>query len=655
MSRPLGTLGFLLAGAMLAMSVLLHAGWMPGWATFGLVALIGLRVLQRALRPVRVHALVRLALTLGMIVLAWSQFVPLGNRALFASLLAAMLVLKLVESESVRDARLVVTFSCFLAMTAFLFGQGPVQAAATIVVVLLLFAALNELLPGASGEPRPRAAAALAFSLRLVLLALPFAAIAFVAFPRLDTPLWRGSEEIRTGRTGMSDRLEPGQLARIALDDTPVFRVTFDGALPQPRDRYFRGLVFWAFDGRAWSGEGAMRGLAPQLRVLGPELAYEVLIDATDQNWVYLLDAPTVAPEGARIGGDFSVRFAKPISNVMRYQGRSAMDYVMQERLPAQLADWALRTGAGNPRAKALGRQWGAMHGNDHRAIVDEGLALIRRDFTYSLDPPLLGADPVDDFLFSSRIGFCEHFASSFALLMRAAGVPTRVVAGFQGGYYNRAGGYLTVLRSDAHAWTEVWLAGEGWVRVDPTAAVSPSRIERGSRALRGDAVDDEGFGVTVRDRWDLLGAWWTRAIVQFNAISQRELFGKLGIERATWREMGAVLLAGGFGALALAALLGFRPRPRTRDPVLAAWHRVCARLARAGVARRVNEGPRDYAERAAAALPEQAPQIRALSLRFAALRYAPGTSDADAPAFAREARAFRPARTATAGARRAS
>ena len=654
MNAPLSQLGFVLAASMLATSVTLHATWMPTWAVAALVALIALRVAQRSLRPARVHLLVRLALTAGMVLIVWTQFVPLGNRAVFAALLASMLVLKLVETESIRDARVVVTFGCFLAMSAMLFGQGPVQTAATAIAVLLLFASLAELVPGTRGATRARLRASLAFALRLVLLAVPFAAIAFVAFPRLESPLWRGADEVRRGRTGMSDRLEPGQLSAVALDDTPVFRVTFEGPVPAPRDRYFRGLVFWAFDGSAWSGEGAMRALRPDLTVLGPEVAYEVLIDATDQAWAYLLDAPTVAPAGASIGGDFSVRFPTPIANVTRYVARSATTYRMQERLSPQLAGWALRTGAGNPRAKALALSWRARHGPDDRAVIEEALTLIRNEFTYSLDPPLLGADPVDDFLFSSRIGFCEHFASAFALLMRAAGIPTRVVAGFQGGYFNQTGGHLTVLRSDAHAWTEVWLAGQGWTRVDPTAAVSPARIERGSLGMRGGS-DADFFGLRVRDRWDLVGAWWTRAIVQFNALSQRELFARVGIERATWREMGVALVAGGFAAIALAVAFGFRPRLRRRDPVLEAWRRLGALLARAGVPRRANEGPRDYGERAAAALPVHGARIRALSLRFAALRYASGTPEADRAAFVRDARAFRPNRAATVGSRGAS
>ena len=654
MTIPLPGLAFTMTAATLAAAIALHAGWMPAWAMAALLALIGVRVAQRALRPARVHLVVRIALILGTVIVVWSQFAPLGNRPVFAALLASMLALKLVETETARDARLVVTFGCFLAMTAFLFGQGPVQTVGTAVVVMLVFATLAELVPGARGDARPRLGRVVGFALRVVLLALPFAAVAFVAFPRLDTPLWRGSDETRRGRTGMSDRLEPGQLAAISLDDTPVFRVTFDGPPPPPAQRYFRGLVFWSFDGSAWSAEGALRSMAPDLRVTGPETRYHVLLDATDQSWVYLMDAPTAAPAGATVGADFSVRFPAPITAAVRYEGRSATSYVMQERLPMTLGQWATRTGNGNPRAKALGAEWRAKHGADARAIIDEGLAMISRDFTYSLDPPLLGADPVDDFLFSSRIGFCEHFASSFALLMRAAGLPARVVAGFQGGYYNAAGGYVTVLRSDAHAWTEIWLPDQGWVRIDPTAAVSPQRIQRGARELRG-LADDAGFGITVRDRWDLLGAWWTRTVVQFNALSQRELFGEIGIAGATWREMGLVLLAGGFAALAFAALVGFRPRRRTRDAVLEAWHRVCARLARAGVPRRPNEGPLAYAERVAAALPDDAPHVRALSRRFAALRYAPGSTDADLPEFVRAARAFRPARDATAGAGRPS
>jgi len=651
--KPTGT-GFELAAATLGAALALHVVWVPRWVLALLVALVVLRVLHRRFIGTRVPLLVRLALIAGMVMIAWSQFAALGNRPVFAALLASMLVLKLVETESIRDARLVVTFSCFLAMTAFLFGQGPVQTAATVALVVLAFAALAELVPGESAGPRLGLRPVLLYALRTVALALPFSLIAFVAFPRLDAPLWRGADEMRRGRTGMSDRLEPGQFSSVALDDTPVFRARFVGEPPAPRDRYFRGMVFGAFDGSAWTGEGALRAIAPQLVVRGPVLEYEILIEATDQPWAFLIDSPVEAPLGASLGGDATVRFARPLVGATRYFGRSTLDYVLDARLPVQLRRWTLRTGPGNPRTKALAQGWRERHGDNHRAIVDEALAIITRDFTYSLDPPLLGRDPVDDFLFSSRIGFCEHFASAFALLMRAAGVPARVVVGYQGGYYNRAGGHLTVLKSDAHAWTEVWFEGPGWVRIDPTAAVSPSRIERGARELRG-GFDEEAFGSVLRERWDLVGTWWTRAVVQFNALSQRELFAKIGMPESTWRSLALVFVVGGIAALGIAALLGFRPVRRRRDPVLEAWRRACRRLARAGVPRRPNEGPYDYAERAARVLPHEAPRIHALSRRFARLRYADVTLDADREAFEREVRRFRPTRAATIAGRRAS
>ena len=660
MKAALTTAGFAGTTLTLAGAIGLHASWMPWWFTAFLLGMIALRFLQRSARPVRVPALLRLAIMAGLLIAIWINFQPLGSRPVYAGLLSGMLALKLLETESVRDARLVVTFSLFLAMCGFLFDQGPIQSLATAVVVVIAFATLHGLVPGAAGVgDERRVMRALLAALKFCALAIPFAAIVFVAFPRLDAPLWGGPEETRKGRTGMSDRLDPGQLSGIALDDSPAFRVSFDGRVPEPQDRYFRAMVFWSFDGLGWQGNQALHGFedAPVVRPTGTPVAYEVTMEPTNQRWIALLDAPVAAPSGMTLGGDLQGRAKTPISTALRYDARSVSRYVLQPELPRLQRYRGLQLPIqGNLRARELANSLRARHADD-RAFIAAVLGIFNRDFIYSLDPPLLGKDPIDDFLFGSKIGFCEHFASSFTFLMRAARVPARVVVGYQGGYYNATGNYLTVLNSDAHAWSEVWLPGEGWVRVDPTAAVAPERIERGSQVLRGAGGWLQGdWGLAVRDRWDMLGAWWNSAIVEFNALRQRSLFAGLGLPDAGWAELGVVLLLGGIAALALATAIGFRRPRQRRDPVLAAWRTLCERLARAGVPRRPSEGPADFAERAARALPEHAERIRALSSRFVSLRYARSTSEPPEIAeFGRAVRAFRPSRIATKRASRSS
>jgi transglutaminase-like putative cysteine protease len=653
---------FAATSATLVATLLLHARWMP----LGLLALLlGMIVLllvwrQRGRR--RLPLLLRMLLLAMLVVIVYRSLGNLFGREAGSALLAAMLTLKLTEADTRRDARVLVAVGAFLAMCGFLFDQGVVQWIFTALAVVLMLATLYDLVPSAREPTRAfgvLSGGAWRDAARLALFAIPFAVACFLFFPRLSSPLWGAPEDAFSGRTGMSDRMEPGALSALALDDTPVMRITFDdGVLPAPRDRYWRGLVLWWFDGRAWSGPGAYVGFQRdvELRPRSATIEYEVLLEPSDQRWMFMLDAPLEPPRGAAITNDWQVRWHRPITSVLHYRGRSVARYVMQSRLPDHDRRFATDVrGNHNPRARALAESWRARHGTDAHAIAEEALALFNREFSYSFEPPLPVGDPVDDFLFVSKVGFCEHFSSAFTFLMRAAGIPARVVVGYQGGYYNAAGGYLVVRREDAHAWSEIWLDGEGWVRVDPTAAVAPERVDRsatfsGAAALAGDG---EGWLSSLRDRFDLIGFWWNRAVVQYSASRQRQLLQPFGIDDLGWRELVALLVTSGLLALAFAVWM-LKRRRASDDPVLRAWHMLGRRLARAGIERRPSEGPRDYARRVASERPEYAAAVRALSERFVGLRYArPGSVD-EARAFSRAVNAFRPRRMRRSRPRRA-
>ena len=304
---------------------------------------------------------------------------------------------------------------------------------------------------------------------------------------------------------------------------------------------------------------------------------------------------------------------------------------------------------SGNLRSRTLAAAWREQHGRNDQAVIDEALALFNREFTYTLRPPPLGRETVDDFLFNTKAGYCEYFASSFAFLMRAANIPTRIVTGYQGGIYNGMGGYWIVRNSDAHAWTEVWLDGRGWVRVDPTAAVAPERINRGSlAAAMPEAASwySEGWGADWRNRLDLVARYWRQAVIEFDAIRQQNLLQQVGLEDMSWQALGGGLLIFGGLGLALGAWLSLRGlAPRSGDPLLLAYRRFNQRLARAGVARADNEGPVAFGERAATSLSQAAPAILELTRRFAEQRYGESANDADAShrrRLAQELRAFR-------------
>jgi transglutaminase-like putative cysteine protease len=646
---PLGWPAFLATTLVLVGAIALHAAWLPMPLRLGLAAIVALRVAWRRMRPGRVPAVLRLALVAALVAVVYASLGNLLGREAGSASLAAMLALKLLETDTRRDARVVVTISCFLAMCSFLFEQSPVQAVFAMIVVVFAMATLLQLSSLASRDLsdrrwRPLPGATLAGAGRLALWSAPFAAACFLLFPRLAAPLWGAPGDAFAGRTGISDTMEPGGLSSLALDDSPAMRVTFDGPVPPPEDRYFRGLVFWWFDGRTWSGPGAYVGFraSPQIEPRGEVIEYEVMLEPTDQRWLFLLDAPLSPPQGAGLAADFQVRVAEAVRDVKAYRGSSATRYVMQRDMTSTQRYMALSLPPdGNPRARALAASWRDA-GLAPREIAGRALDLFNLSFTYTLEPPLLARDSVDDFLFETREGYCEHYASAFTFLMRAAGVPARVVVGYHGGYLNSAGGYLVVRRADAHAWSEIWIAGEGWVRIDPTSAVAPERIAEDARAAFA-GIGERGWWSALRENLDLAGYWWNQAVVQFSALKQERLLQDFGVDRATPAQLVGLLVVAGALALGLAAwALSTRVRRVRADGPLAAWRRLCARLARLGVPRHGNEGPRDFAARAGTALPEFAPAIASVSERFVALRYAAVNDDAalaGGAAFAREAR----------------
>jgi hypothetical protein len=319
------------------------------------------------------------------------------------------------------------------------------------------------------------------------------------------------------------------------------------------------------------------------------------------------------------------------------------------ESLGARTRAWALELPAGfDPRARALAEGWRRTAGTNDAAIIRDALDLFRAGgFVYDLDAPPLGRDSIDDFLFDTRTGFCEHYASAFTFLMRAAGIPARVVIGYQGGYWNDFAHYLLVRQSDAHAWSEVWLAGRGWVRVDPTAAVSHVIL-----ASTGGAADDvAGAGsngwMPWRNRLDVINRWWGQTVVGFDALSQAHLLRPFGIERATAQMLGVALAIAVFVALGIGALLAtLRPRAKRRDALTVAQLRLQHRLARCGIARGHAEGPRDFYARSAAAMPDASADLGELATEYLCLRYAfPEPPPERIREFVRRVRHFRPRR----------
>ncbi|UZW59177.1 transglutaminase TgpA family protein [Lysobacter enzymogenes] len=606
-------------------------------------------------------ALVRLVLVIALVgtVLVLARFAI--GRDTGCALLAAMFALKPSETYTLRDARSLIGFALFGPFATFLLDQGPLSltlglAASTFALVTLQrLAQLDALaVPGQPPEPAAPVRQQLWSIARLIGIGLPLALAVFWLFPRLAAPLW-GVPDRALARPGLSDRMSPGELIELMNDETVTLRARFHGAAPPTSQMYWRGPVLWDFDGRTWTQPRWFRGLpAAPFQASATVWDYDLEVEATDNRQFVALDLPLAAPARSQLSYDYGLYAERSLTSLSRWRLRSSPPRAFEPELRPLLRRAALELPAGyNPRTLALAAQWRREAGADDAAVVERAMRMFHREFAYTLETPLLGRHSVDEFLFEQKAGFCEHFSSSFVVLMRAAGVPARVVTGYAGGYYNPVGGYWLVRRSDAHAWAEVWLRGRGWVRMDPTAAIAPERIydtlaDRTPGA--GGLFGGIGASTPLFNVGDWLRRGWNDFVLGFDASRQERLLRPFGVDRLDGPRLLALFVL--FASLAGAWMIWLSSRgERERDPVLRAWHALGRRYRRLGLEREPHEPALAWAERVAKARPDLAAPLRRLSQSFNDWRYAdsqPGRREARAlrNELVRTLRAHRPTRT---------
>lgn len=553
------------------------------------------------------------------------HFHQLFGRGPGLALLSAFLCLKLLEARHLRDGYAVVLLSFFMQLGQFLQSQSISMGFLAVLGVFAAVATLTRL----QGVRHPKPALRLAG--QLLLQGLPLMLVLFVLFPRIEGPLWGMPGDAFSGTTGLSDSMQPGSISNLVRSGEIAFRAEFEDDIPPPRLRYWRGPVLTAFDGRTWLPGRHAEATAPDYRGSGKAYSYRMTLEPSNQRWLLALEVPTSGPPDASYASDFLLLSRAPVRNRIRFSATSHPDTRIgvaehPERLRAALTLPA----AGNPRARELGMQIRLSHADPGSRIG----ALLKhfRDsaLIYTLAPPMLGTDTVDGFLFDTHRGFCEHFASAFVFTARAAEVPARVVTGYQGGEQNPLDGSIVVRQSDAHAWAEVWLAGRGWVRVDPTAESNPLRIDDGiTAALSGEADlpfvirADLDWLLAARHRWEAVGNAWNQWVLGYDPVRQRHLLGMLGMREANWQQLAAAIFA--LSSAVIAALLAWVYfRPRRGDTLDRSWEKLCAILRRRGIVRGVHEGPLDYTRRAAAARPEWASELEQIGGLYARLRYGP-------------------------------
>jgi len=654
--------------AALALALAPHLSHLPPWVSGTVAAAMAWRLAAErrgwALPPRALRYGAALAGTLAVL----AGYRTLNGLDAGTALLAVMAGLKLLETRAPRDHAVLIFIGYFLGLAALLYEQSLARLAWVLLVTWLLTAALARVHrpSGADAPVQP-----FRLATRLLALGLPLALVMFLFVPRIEGRFWAIPASEQHSSSGIDEQMSPGDVAELGLSDDPAFRAWFDGPAPPSELRYWRVLVLEDFDGRTWRRTMSALDLrAPQIEAAGPALDYRIALEPTGRAWLPGLDTVVGWPEELAMRArslqlvymDRTLSERRRVTSPLSYSLRSSVAArVSPELLPPDLErrDLALPAGR-DPRTRALAAtlREGA---RDARELVARVLERFRTEpFSYTLSPPRLGADPVDEFLFRTRAGFCEHYASAFAVLMRAAGVPARVVIGYQGGELNRYGGYLLVRQSSAHAWNEIWLAGEGWVRVDPTAAVAPERVHGGrlTRELAGEVAPGFLFEryawlAELRAGWDAVRTAWTERVVGFDPALQARLLDALGLGGRGWQGLAFALAAGfALGAAVLTAWLAWELRPRRGDSVDAAWARVCARLARAGLPRAAHEGPLDYMRRACAAAPASAGLLADFADLYVALRYYPGARPAARARFLALARTLVPRLSPYAGRR---
>jgi transglutaminase-like putative cysteine protease len=627
-----GAIPWLLAVAVA--TTLPHVAFLPLWLSL----LSGVALLGRVwlwLKNVRLPR----RWVLILLVFAGTAGIALQYRALFGrepgvALLVFFMALKPMEMTSRRDGLVVVMLGFFLLLTHYFESGSIVTGAWLLAAATLLTAALLRMYGGA--QP---VGGIFRYAAALIAQATPFMLIFFALFPRVQGPLWGMPQDAYSGLTGLSNQMSPGSLENLILSGEVAFRARFAADVPARANLYWRGPVFDSYDGQTCRTSFISISLAADRRTLietvkGAFVDYTITLEAHNLRWLLALDLPVMLPEDAAMAPTLEVLARRPVRYRSRFFFRSATEYLANVDEAPVLLRQALRLPQHlNPRARALAESWQREFADPER-ISNAALRLFREEkFFYTLRPPLLGQNAVDEFLFDTRRGFCGHYAGAYVTLMRAAGVPARVVTGYQGGELNPVDGFLTVRQSDAHAWAEIWLEGKGWRRVDPTAAVAPSRIERGIDAAlsAGESLPAllrlENWStlfVRLRFRWEAINNAWDQWILGYDPERQREFMNKLGMKDGDWRQMVSIMaLLCGIALLLVtcrALIRRVKPAPEVRI-----WRRFCARLERFGIRRDPWEGPLDLAARVEREKPGIAPLVRRASGHFAELRYGAG------------------------------
>ncbi len=643
---------------LVSLSVAPHFLNLKLWVVGFFVGILVLRYVSLKRNIQKLPGLLLFLLTLSGLATVLTSYPYLTNQYAGVALLSIMLGLKVLELGTKRD-HFVAIFGCLFALvTQFLFDQSMLMAG---YVLLVLIGLISQQLSISRHRPAPFSLAHFKFTLSLFTQAIPVAIVLFIFFPRFIGPLWSLGLDSASGVTGLSDSITPGSISNLIQSKAVAFRVEFKKESPPNRSLYWRGPVLWETDGYRWTrgykSTSSPGKTVPTYKSSGTAVDYQVTVEPSNNKWLYALDLPSSVPRNSQVSFDFQILTSKPLEKRFRYSMRSHLNYntghlTNEEKQHAlQLPDNITE------RMRQLVEGW-ELESEQPVDLVNRALQYFRKQpFYYTLRPPKLIDNPVDEFLFESRQGFCEHYATSFVTLMRLAGIPARIVTGYQGGELNPLGGYLIVRQSDAHAWSEVWLADKGWVKADPTAMVAPERVEQhfdfqlNSSILGGDPITftirkGDLFDMTLKQfslAYDMFNTSWNQWILGYSNERQNRMMDLLGLDFLKGHYLGVGMVVGIILIMTITIIFIVRKSKIEVDTIQRYYLRFCSKLAAKGIVRDGHEGPADYAKRVAKEHPEWSQAIRPITANYIALRYREVWSKNKLNQFIRQVKNFRP------------
>jgi len=628
--------------ALLLLVQIPHILHLPIWTSLVGASLLGLRVLFLHRPNSKALKFLLSPITITLLAVASAYLIRLDfgysfGRDPSVAFLFVLVAAKFAEIRRASDATLLLCLAAFLLLTQYFYSQTILSALISLPAVIALAYALSILRDSKNPADNTQQVKLVC---KLLLHGLPLAAILFLVFPRLPGPLWSLPEDAMA-KTGLSDSMSPGSIGEISKSQEVAFRVEFDGAPPAPHELYWRGPVLSEFDGRSWKASRSRIETGSRQQGSNGELHnYTVMLQPHKQRWLFALDAAVSLPTSdnakssepglqtsnrllGRLMNDGQLLSNKPVTQLLRYRQSSILSPTLNTSLPP--ANSTLYLPGNNSKSIEFAQSLRRQSASD-LAFARKVLHNFNSDvFSYTLKPQLLGDAPIDEFLFQTKEGFCEHYAAAFVVMMRAAGIPARVVTGYLGGQMN--GDYMIVRQSDAHAWAEAYIDG-AWHRYDPTSFVAPSRVEQGLSAALPDETISAGFAGfdsswlrQTQLKWDSMNHQWQRFVVNFDNDSQDKIWDRFGIESPSMLQIVIVVLS---GSLVWGLFILGIPKKNQQKFTLneKLWRRLCRLLQSHNFTRIPSESAPHFLTRAAVHWPSQEIRLSRLNKEFNALRF---------------------------------